>query len=199
MKKILIIAITMLSVFTMQVAKAVELPEKTDHEIVKVYLFWSNSCHNCHDLMTYFSTRYAEYSDYFEIVTYRVDDNSTNSKLSSNIAEQVGEEPGYIPLVIIGDSYHVLGWKDSLGETIIEEALKAYEDEKYTDIVAKEIKKSGLNVTEKTFEEALDIAEIDYINTTSSDEKNNNAIIIGVVFGIVIAGFVGLIIISRKN
>lgn len=198
MKKVLITVLAVLSIFLAPVAKAEELPEKTDHEKVKVYLFWSNSCHNCHNLMKYFADKYQKYTDYFEIVTYRVDNDSVNSELSSNIAEQVGENPGYIPLVIIGNTYHVLGWQDSLGPTIIEEALKAYQDENYTDIVQKEIEDSKLNATAKTFEEALDTAEIAY-SKDGSTEKNNDALIVGVVFGVVLIGFVGLVIISRKN
>lgn len=198
MKKVLITVLAVFSVLLAPVVKAEELPEKTDHEKVKVYLFWSNSCHNCHNLMKYFADKYQKYTDYFEIVTYRVDNDSVNSELSSNIAKQVGENPGYVPLVIIGNTYHVLGWQDSLGTTIIDEALKAYQDENYTDIVQKEIEDSKLSATAKTFTEALDTAEIEY-SKDGSTEKNSDALIVGVVFGVILVGFAGLVIISRKN
>lgn len=151
MKKVLIALLIALSlVFTPTVDAKTSLPEKTDHEKVKVYLFWSSTCKNCHNLIKYFSNKYNIYEDYFEIVTYQVNNSEVNSKLSNDIAEQVGEDPGYVPLVIIGNTYHVLGWDESVGETIIDEALKAYQDENYTDIVAKKINDDKLEAIEKT-------------------------------------------------
>lgn len=119
MKKLLIVLITILNLFfIIPVEAKTSLPEKTNHEKVKVYLFWSSTCTNCHNLMKYFANKYQNYESYFEIVTYQVNNDKNNASLASTIAEQVGEKPGYVPLVIIGNTYHVLGWDDSLGEII---------------------------------------------------------------------------------
>lgn len=160
-------------------------------------MFWSSTCHNCHNLIEYFSNKYNIYEDYFEIVTYQTNNDKVNSTLSNDIAKQVGEDPGYVPLVVIGDTYHVLGWDESVGKRIIDEALKAYQDENYTDIVAEKIKKDNLEVTEKTFTDACSTAGITCKGgslTSSSD-----GIIIGVVFGILIIGFTGIVIYSKKK
>lgn len=198
MKKFLVVLITILSILLMPSVEAkINLPEKTDHEKVKVYLFWSSTCTNCHNLMKYFANKYQDYTDYFEIVTYQVNSDKNNSSLASTIAKQVGEKPGYVPLVIIGNTYHVLGWDDSLGETIIKEALKAYEDDSYTDIVAKEINDNKLEVTEKSFTEACDLVNIKH--GVSAKDKIDTKFVICFIIGVVILGFGGLVILSRKK
>lgn len=198
MKKFLVVLVTVLSIFLMPSAEAkINLPEKTDHEKVKIYLFWSSTCSNCHNLMKYFANKYQDYTDYFEIVTYQVNNDKNNSSLASTIAEQVGEKPGYVPLVIIGNTYHVLGWDDSLGEIITKEALKAYEDENYTDIVAKEINDNKLEVSEKSFAAACDVANIKH--GLSAKDKIDSKFVIGFIIGVVILGFGGLVILSRKK
>lgn len=198
MKKLLIVLITILNLFfIIPVEAKTSLPEKTNHEKVKVYLFWSSTCTNCHNLMKYFANKYQDYESYFEIVTYQVNNDKNNASLASTIAEQVGEKPGYVPLVIIGNTYHVLGWDDSLGEIITKEALKAYEDKEYTDIVAKEIKDNKLDVKEKSFAEACDVVGIKYnINTKN---KVDTKFVIGFICVTIILGTIGLIILSRKR
>lgn len=198
MKKLLIVLITILNLFfIIPVEAKTSLPEKTNHEKVKVYLFWSSTCTNCHNLMKYFANKYQDYESYFEIVTYQVNNDKNNASLASTIAEQVGEKPGYVPLVIIGNTYHVLGWDDSLGEIITKEALKAYEDKEYTDIVAKEIKNNKLDVKEKSFAEACDVVGIKYnINTKN---KVDTKFVIGFICVTIILGTIGLIILSRKR
>ena len=79
MKKYILTLIAALSIFLMPTVSAkVDLPEKTDHEKVKVYLFYSSTCGNCHNLLKYFSSKYLDYTDYFEFVTYQVDNNQNN-------------------------------------------------------------------------------------------------------------------------
>ncbi len=197
MKKFLLTILVALSIVLIpNVSAKINVPEKTDHEKVKVYLFWSSTCKNCHNLISYFGDKYDAYEDYFEIVTYQVNTDKANSELSNAIAEDVKEDPGYIPLVIIGNTYHVLGWQDSLGETIINEALKAYQDENYTDIVAKKIEDKQLTVTEKTFKDACSVAGI---TCKGNKESKTDGIVIGIVFGVLILGFAGLIVLSRKK
>lgn len=198
MKKFLLTILVALSIILIpNVSAKINVPEKTDHEKVKVYLFWSSTCKNCHNLISYFGDKYDAYEDYFEIVTYQVNTDKGNSELSNAIAEDVGEDPGYIPLVIIGNTYHVLGWDDSLGETIIKEALKAYEDDNYTDIVAKEINDNKLEVTEKSFTEACDLVNIKH--GVSAKDKIDTKFVICFITIVVILGFGGLVILSRKK
>ena len=210
MKKFLLTILVALSIVLIpNVSAKINVPEKTDHEKVKVYLFWSSTCKNCHNLISYFGDKYDAYEDYFEIVTYQVNSDKANSELSNAIAEDVGEDPGYIPLVIIGNTYHVLGWQDSLGETIINEALKAYQDENYTDIVKKAIEDNNLTPTAETIaqaanDEGISVKEeyttTDINNNYSNQkaEKKSDGVIVGIVFAVILLGFGGLVFISRK-
>ena len=198
MKKIFSILVIVISIFSISnVSAKITLPEKTDHEKVNVYLFWSSTCSNCHNLIKYFADKAEEYTDYFEIVTYQVNNDTNNSSLANAIAEQVGEESGYVPLVIIGDSYSVLGWSDDLGETIIKEALKAYQDEEYTDIVAKKIEKEKLDVKATSFEDTCTSIGVKY--GSSKESKLNSKVVISFISVVVLLGTSGLVFISKKK
>lgn len=157
-------------------------------EPIKVYLFWSNSCHNCHNLMKYFSNVYQNY-DYFEIVTLRTDNNYDNALLSNKVAELVGEEAGYVPLVVIGDSYHVLGFNETLPATIIKEARKAYKSDTYQDIVANLIESEDIKYDAKSFSGALEDAGI----------KNYTKIVVPIIFLVSSGILLGTSMLLKKN
>ena len=80
MKKFIVLFIGVITLLFATNVKAskIELPKKTDHEKVKVYLFRGAGCSHCYDFLTYFADKYETYDDYFEIVTYESWNNSTN-------------------------------------------------------------------------------------------------------------------------
>lgn len=198
MKKYIITILIALCIAIIPNVKAanIELPEKTDHEKVTIYLFWSSTCQHCHDFITYFSDKYLDYSDYFEIVTYQVNKSSVNSSLMSAVGAKIDETGGYIPLIVIGESYHVVGF-GSDGSEIIEEALKAYQDENYKDLVAETIAEEKSNAEAKTFLEACQAAGVTCAGDSSSS-KVSDGIVIGIIFGVIVIGFAGLVFYSRK-
>lgn len=205
MKKFIILIIAMFGFLVMPnvSAKEVELPEVTDHEKVKVYLFRGEGCSHCYDFLTYFADEYAKYTDYFEIVAYESWKNSDNQKLMLAVKELVGEEAdGGVPFIVVGDDYHLLGFGDDSGEEIINKALEAYQDEKYTDIVAKAIKDEKVSPTAETIVEAATSEGIKVNENTSSKDEDEKGIsdgaIVAIVFGVIILGFGGLVLISRK-
>ena len=176
MKKYIITFLLALMVFTIPSAKAVELPKKTNHEKVKIHLFYASWCPHCHDFIKYFGDKYTEYEDYFEIVTYQVDDNDKNSALMDAVGKVVGETEGYIPLIIVGDSYHVSGFGED-GTPVIEAALKEYQNKKYVDIVAKVMKEQKLESDAKTFLDACKITNISctgYQAVETTDTNNES-------------------------
>ena len=182
-------------------AEKIELPEKTDHEKVKVYLFWSSTCKNCHNLISYFGDKYDAYEDYFEIVAYESWNNEDNQKLMLAIKEQLGEEAnGSVPFIVIGSDYHLSGFGSKAGEEIINAALEAYQDKNYTDIVAKTIKSEKINPTKETLLEAAAAEDIIKLDETGEVKKGlSDGAIIGIIFGVIILGFAGLVIFSRKD
>ncbi len=199
MKKYILTLIAALSILIMPTVSAkVDLPEKTDHEKVKVYLFYSSTCGNCHNLLKYFSSKYLDYTDYFEFVTYQVDNNQNNSKLSAAVAEKTGEEQGYVPLVIIGNTYHNLGFGGDAGEEITKAALDAYQDDNYTDIVAEIKKDKKIDAKETTFVDACDVSGIK-CKTADSKSGISDGAVIGIIFGVIVLGFGGLVVLSRKK
>lgn len=203
MKKYLVLLITIISFAFMTScnAKTISLPEKTNHEKVTVYLFRGKGCSHCADFLTYFSSRYKKYEDYFEIVAYESWNNEDNQKLMLAIKEQLGEEAnGSVPFIVIGSDYHLSGFGSKAGEEIINAALEAYQDKNYTDIVAKTSKSEKINPTKETLLEAAAAEDIIKLDETGEVKKGlSDGAIIGIIFGVIIIGFAGLVIFSRKD
>lgn len=213
MKKyiILIIAVLGLLIIPNVSAAKTDLPEKTDHEKVKVYLFRGAGCSHCYDFLTYFVDVFKDYEDYFEIVSYESWQDSTNQKLMLAVKKIVGEEENAaVPFIVIGKNYHLLGFGANSGEEIINEALKAYQDKKYTDIVAKAIKDEKITPNAQTVVKAANSEGIkvksEYLEEEGIAEENNmktkkglsDGVVIGIVFAVILLGFGGLVLISRK-
>ena len=213
MKKYIVLLISIVGVLFATNVKAakIELPEKTDHEIVKVYLFRGAGCSHCYDFLTYFSDKFKDYEDYFQIAAYESWNNSTNQKLMLAVKKIVGEEEsGSVPFIVIGDDYKLMGFGAKSGEEIIEAALKAYQDENYTDIVKRAIKDNNLSPKAETIAQAAkeesisvkdeytktDITEV-YENHSTKKGLSDGAVI-AIVFGVIILGFAGLVVLSRK-
>jgi thiol-disulfide isomerase/thioredoxin len=205
MKKYLIGLLVSIFLFIPSVS-AVELPEKTDHEKVKVNLFWASWCSNCHNLINYFKDNWVDYQDYFEFVTYRLDINgkSTTNTANSTIMKAVAKEFGIddddlgIPFIVIGDEFYTNGFSANTGQKIIEAALEEYQNEDYTDLVSELISKKSLESDEKTFSDACKAASIDCVNE-NGEKGVSDGLIIAIIFGVVVVGFAGLIVFSRKD
>ena len=207
MKKyiILIIAVLGLLIVPNVSAAKIELPEKTDHEKVKVYLFRGEGCSHCYDFLNYFVNVFKDYEDYFEIVSYESWKNSTNQKLMLAVKKIVGvDEDTSVPFVVVGDDYNSLGFGDNSGEEIINAALKAYQDEDYTDIVAKTIKDESLTPTSQTVAKAANSEGIkvkkEYLEEEGIESSKglSDGVVIGIVFAVILLGFCGLVVLSRK-
>ncbi|MDE6284983.1 MAG: hypothetical protein K2M17_04485 [Bacilli bacterium] len=197
MKKLLVVLVTIFSLFTLNVkAEAIELPEKTDHEIVKLYIFYGNECSHCHEFMDYFINNYKdEYKDYFEIVAMETWKNKDNNAFALEMKERfsISDEQYGVPFIIIGD-YYKCGFSKASGLAVINEALKQYQNEDYEDIVAKEKESTKNNVVTETLREAAVTSGVAKKEGTTSD-----AIVIGIIFAVVIAGLGGLVYLSRKK
>ena len=152
-----------------------------------------------------------DYEDYFQIAAYESWNNSTNQKLMLAVKKIVGEEEnGSVPFIVIGDDYKLMGFGEKSGEEIIKAALKAYQDENYTDIVKKAIKDNNLSPKAETIAQAAkeesisvkdeytktDITEV-YENHSAKKGLSDGAVI-AIVFGVIILGFAGLVVLSRK-
>lgn len=202
MKKVFLGVLVALSLALMPNVKAAEddLPVITDHEKVTIYLFRSKTCGHCHDFLEYFAENYYKYQDYFEIVTYEVS-NADNYELMTTVKERMGEEvDGSIPYIVIGNNFDQLGFGTD-GTDIIEEALNAYEDESYVDYVNQIIEEENLDPAETSLEEAASEigASVVGLNGEDPDAGLSDGAIVAIIFGILILGFGGLVLYSRKK
>lgn len=202
MKKILIALMTIIAIAGMpsvQAAKS-DLPEKTDHEKVIVYLFRGHGCSHCADFLKYFTKEYPGYEDYFEIVSYESWEDETNQKLMYAVKEKIGEEAdGSVPFIVIGSDYHTSGFGTSTGKEIIEEALKAYQDDNYKDLVKSVAKKEKIEGNSETLNEAASKEEIVTLDEDGNVKSGlSDGVVVGIIFGVIILGFGGLVFFSRK-
>ncbi len=201
MKKYLLIVMAVVSfMFITSVEAKTKLPDKTDHEKVTVYLFRGHGCSHCRDFLTYFISKYEKYQDYFEIVAYESWEDEANQKLMLAVKENLNEKAdGSVPFIVIGDSYHVAGFSDAVGEEIIKEALKAYQDESYKDLVSEVAKKEDIKGNKETIKKAAAAEEIIKLDENGDvKSKVSDGVIVGIIFAVVILGFVGLVVFSRK-
>lgn len=201
MKKYLLLIVAVLGLLIIPNVKAEELPEVTDHEKVKVYLFRGEGCSHCYDFLTYFIDTYKDYEDYFEIVVYESWKNSANQELMLAVKEKVGEDVDTaVPFIVVGSNYEITGFNDEIGEEIIETALKEYQSDKYSDVVAKVAKSEKITPSEETINEAA-VSEGIVVNDNNdaNDKGVSDGVVIGIVFGVLILGFGGLVVLSRKQ
>lgn len=201
MKKVLLSILVALCLVVMPSAKAdEELPVITDHEKVIVYLFRSSTCSHCRDFLEYFSENYYDYRDYFEIVSYEVSD-ASNYELMLAVKEQMGEsDDGSIPYIVIGNSFDQLGFGTD-GSEIIEEALKAYEDESYVDYVSQIANAEGIEPSADTLVEAAADHGFSVVGFSDDEAESgiSDAVVVGIIFGVLVLGFGGLVLYSRKK
>lgn len=214
MKKYIIATLIALFMVTIPSVKAITKPEVTDHEKIKVHVFWASWCPHCHDLIEYFSDKYNEYEDYFEIVTYQVDaggqrtSNQKNSSIMAAVEEKLNESitdsaeklGGGIPLTVIGDNYYLSGF-GSDGTEIIEKALEEYQNANYKDLVSDIIKANNLEADNKPFQEACITADIPCVGVekTVKAKKVSDGVVAGIIVGVIVLGFGGLVVYSRKK
>ena len=200
MKKILVALLVAVSSLMMISVKAeVELPPITDHEKVTVYLFWSNSCPHCHDFLEYFGENYYKYQDYFVIETYEAS-KGENYDLLLDAKEYFGQElDGSIPFIVIGSTYYKLGFGTD-GTEIIEEALLAYQDESYEDIIKKFIEDNDYETEMKSLKNAVEDTGYKYIGSKEDLQNDglSDGVIVAIIFGVIILGFGALVVFSRK-
>ena len=204
MKKVIITLLLVLCVVAMPIvnakAKTTKAGTKEVNNDVKIYLFFASWCSHCHDFISYFSDKYMDYKDSFEIVAYRVDENTTNSNLMAKMGEVLGRDGSGIPFIIIGDWYQSGFGSD--GSNLIEKALEAKTDKNYKDVVAETIKSQKLDNDPMEFSEVIKLVSADETeNSTNEDvtEKGNDTLIVIIVFAVIILGFGGLFLYSRKD
>lgn len=184
MKKIIF---SIISIMILMIPIYVQAESKNE---VTIYMFRGNTCPHCEDALEYLKNHEEEIPKDIKFITYEVYDNSQNNTLLQNIEKKLNfdeDDIGSIPLFIVGNEY-ILGYSSASDiKKIIDLAESAKNNDNYEDIVAKEIKDSGLKVSGISLEKLI-----------GGPNKVVTAIVFG-VFGLIVIGFGAMIIFSRKN
>lgn len=190
MKKILLL-ISLLFMFLTVDVYAVDKPEVTDHEVVKIYMFWEDGCGYCENAINLFNDLEDEYAEYFEVIGIDVYDGSNNT-LFSDIQSMLGETTG-VPYFVIGEEI-IKGYSES---GIISLALEQYQNDDYKDVVGPYAEaKTGYALA--SLEEVCKAKGINYWNATKV-ENPNDAIIVAGIFIILIGGMGYLVFAPKKK
>lgn len=179
MKKYLIFIVFIIALFITDV-KAYELPKKTNHEKVTIYIFRGKGCAHCYDALEYFNNNYDKLKDYIDIKTYEVWNNENNYDFLMKVLEYQKKDYEGVPHIIIGTSYSAAGFQAYMAEDIISAALEEYKNKDYKDIV-KQLS-NDYNVNSTNLKEA-------WKEENGSDPKQL-AIAIGIIAIIAIGGFI---------
>lgn len=200
MKKLLLFVVSLGVTFSLFLSNvsAIEKPEVTDHEKVKINLFHSSSCSHCKDFLKYFGENWVDYEDYFEVVTYEVSSSPENGKVLDAVKKALNNDDDGVPFISIGGTYFKVGFGKSTGKEIIEEALKEYQNKNYIDLVGTTIKENKLDSKKETLKEACASGEIKFVEKDKKNKISDNVVII-IIFVVVIGGFSALMFTSRNK
>ncbi|MFI3261028.1 MAG: hypothetical protein R3Y13_04895 [bacterium] len=189
MKKLLLVMLMIMLLTTTNV-NAMDKPELTDREPVKLYMFWRAGCGYCEMALELFNDLEDEYEDYFEIVTIDVESGS-NGTLYGYISEMLGDSGG-VPYFVAGES-HMAGYSET---AVIELALEEYTNDDYYDVVGNYAKGvSGYELGD--LEDACEAKGIPYWNAEAKDNSSDNVVVTAVF--VVLLGSIGYLIFSPKK
>ena len=188
MKKFFLSLVCLICLITGNV-KAVELPAKSNHEKVTIYIFRGHGCSHCYEALEYFYDNKEQYADYFEIKAYEVWENADNNKLMEAVKEYRKDDGKGVPYIVIGENYSVNGFGESLIEEIMSTAVFEYQNEDYKDIV-KEVVKDHSKAKVENLEEACKAEGI--------IGGKYDALIIGIILIVVIGSGAAFVYFSKK-
>jgi glutaredoxin len=168
-----------------------DLPKKTDHEKVSIYIFRGDGCSHCHDAISYLYNNINPYKDYIEVKTYEVWKDVHNKMLFDSVIQKFGKEKSGVPFIVIGDAYYFEGYADN-GNDFIKTALEEYQNDEYKDIVKETIEENKYeNLKMTTLKEAA-------IEEKIASEGNGLFAMLG-VFAAVIIGVGIFLIVTKEN
>ena len=181
MKKFLFILLMMISL--------VILPQEVlAADKITVYLFRGDTCIHCEDALEYLNNNRDIIPDNIEVVTYEVFRNDANATLMDTVADnlEVDKSDNYgTPFFVVGSEY-IKGYGTGTWEELFEIATDYADNGEYEDVVASTIDDESLDVEAITFDELY------------SEPSMVVTIIVYSIFGIIILGFILMIVFSRK-
>lgn len=132
-----------------------------------IYLFKQYGESKTLNLLNYLNDLCEEYGQFFKLKSYEIYINEDNKELFANTIDYLQSRSSDVPFMVVGDSYFIT-FNENNKETLLKTFLRLYQSEEKVDKV----------------EEVL------------TKYYRNDALIIGLFFGFIIA-FVGLIVIAK--
>ncbi|MBR3198534.1 MAG: hypothetical protein IKG27_00805 [Bacilli bacterium] len=102
---------------------------------VPIYLFRGQGCSHCHEFLEYVASDLVkEYGDKFELISFEVWNNKTNSDLMESVSKYLNDDASGVPYIVIGDkSFN--GYAESMNEEIKTAITDLYNAEEKYDIL----------------------------------------------------------------
>ena len=152
-------------------------------EPVKIYMFRGETCGYCKAAIEWLNSIEDEYGDYFDLVTYEVWNDEKNAELYQQVASFLGDNATGVPYIIVGKYSYPNGFGadsvideetgQTMGDQLIQRVLEIYNQDERYDV----------------FEQ---------MNLSIPEEKDHS-VAVAIVSIVVIAGFVALIVLAKKN
>lgn len=140
---------------------------KENDKQATIYLFKQYGESKTLDLLNYLNDLCEEYGQFFKLKSYEIYTNEDNKELFANTLDYLQSQSSDIPFMVVGDSYFIT-FNENNKETLLKTFLRLYQSEEKVDKV----------------EEVL------------TKYYRNDALIISIFFGIMIA-FIGAIVIAK--
>lgn len=182
MKKILLILVTLI---------LLPINASAAEQKVRIYLFRGYNCEHCESALNYMDANRELIPDNVEIMTYEVWENDNNEKLQDKVADQlnVDKTKNYgVPFFVIGNDY-IKGYNDGTTFKEVLAIAKEYTSGKkeYQDVVEEIRLKENIEAKSLSLDDLF------------SKPSTMVTIIVYSVFGVIILGFLGMILFSRKR
>ncbi len=145
--------------------------EETDDQVI-IYMFRGQGCTHCQDFLNFLSENIEEYGKYFKLVSYETWYNSDNASLMKDAGKKLGVETQGVPFIIIGKEYFSGFSEEKNGEAVLKAITDLYESNDRYDVMEELAKDPG---------------------------GLSDGVIIAIIFGVLIIGFGGLIVYSRRK
>ena len=185
MKKIFLILLTIIGLSS--------LPKSTEE--ITIYFFRGYSCAHCEGSLEYLNNHQDEIPDNIKIVTYEVWKNKDNEKLHQELVKKLdvpSKNEESVPFIIVGDEYKIGmdGTKADFDDLMT--LATSFNEKDYEDVVSSTIKEMQKDNKD------LELKAITLEDLYAGPNKTVT-IIVFAVFGVIILGFIGMILFSRKN
>lgn len=136
---------------------------------LRIYEFWGSTCPHCKKANEFFE-EYVPTVSGLEWQKYEVYNNRENNKLFEEAAKTLGQDPGGVPFIIIGDE--VFGGFGEGSEDLIKDRVDYCMKNECPDSIAEIV---GLPVLENSFSTSSDTANLNQNSLQTINVQNFNA------------------------